>query len=78
MLESAEVAAAKAVKAEKKEAAFGWDSFNTKSLYNAYDKRASKIEVGAMVWGLGYLCVRVRVCVWGDLSNTKSLYNIAA
>jgi hypothetical protein len=30
-------------KNEKKETPFGWDSFNQKALYNAYDKRASKV-----------------------------------
>ncbi|KAI8469464.1 MAG: hypothetical protein J3K34DRAFT_279920, partial [Monoraphidium minutum] len=45
MLESAEVAEAKFKKNEKKETPFGWDSFNAKALYNAYTKRADKIEV---------------------------------
>ena len=45
MLESAEVAAAKAEKAKKKDAPFGWDSFNAKALYNAYGKRVAKLDV---------------------------------
>ncbi|GBF98417.1 peptidyl-prolyl cis-trans isomerase-like [Raphidocelis subcapitata] len=44
MLESAEVAAAKAKKQEKQETPFGWDSFNSKSLYNAYQKRADRMQ----------------------------------
>lgn len=32
-------------KDKKKEAAFGWDVFNQKSLYNAYKKRTGNVEV---------------------------------
>ena len=43
-IESVEVAAAKHKKKDKKEAAFGWDVFNQKTLYRAYKKRAGKVR----------------------------------
>ena len=43
-IETVEVAAAKHKKKEKKEAAFGWDVFNQKTLYKAYEKRANKVD----------------------------------
>eukprot|EP00873_Tetraselmis_striata_P023828 jgi/Tetstr1/444092/TSEL_003329.t2 len=42
-LQSLEAAELEYKKKAKKETPFGWDSFNQKALYNAYDKRASKI-----------------------------------
>jgi len=42
-IETAEVAAAKHKKKEKKEAAFGWDAFNQATLYRAYEKRTNKV-----------------------------------
>jgi hypothetical protein len=36
--------ARRALLQEKKETPFGWDSFNAKALYNAYAKRADKIQ----------------------------------
>jgi hypothetical protein len=66
MLESAEVAEAKYKKTEKAETPFGWDSFNSKSLYNAYAKRADKIEVGAPAG----LAARLLACVSRCIRNT--------
>jgi hypothetical protein len=43
-LESAEVAEAKYKKKEKKPAPFGWDAFNQQAVFNAAEKRASKIK----------------------------------
>lgn len=43
MLDTQEDAEAKYKKYEKKDAAFGWDIFNQKSLYNGYKKRTKNI-----------------------------------
>jgi pre-mRNA-splicing factor SYF2 len=40
-----QVAQAKYEKSAPKPAPFGWDAFNQAALYNAYDKRASKVPV---------------------------------
>ncbi|KAK7343343.1 hypothetical protein VNO77_12007 [Canavalia gladiata] len=45
MLDTQEAAQEKYKKWEKDPAPFGWDVFNQKTLYNAYKKRAKKIEV---------------------------------
>ncbi|KAK7270180.1 hypothetical protein RIF29_23138 [Crotalaria pallida] len=45
MLDTQEAAEMKYKKWEKDPAPFGWDVFNQKTLYNAYKKRSSKIEV---------------------------------
>eukprot|EP00210_Caulerpa_lentillifera_P005651 g5404.t1 len=42
-LETAEIAEDKHRKNEKKSAPFGWDVFNQKTLYKAYEKRADKV-----------------------------------
>lgn len=42
-LESAEYAELQYKKREKKGAAFGWDVFNQKSLYNAYKRRTDNV-----------------------------------
>ena len=44
-MESAEDAEQAYEKRKKKPAAFGWDVFNQKSLYNAYKKRTKQIDV---------------------------------
>ncbi|KAL3687152.1 hypothetical protein R1sor_013461 [Riccia sorocarpa] len=46
MLDTQEQAEQKYEKWEKKPAAFGWDVFNQKSLYNAYKKRSKNIPYG--------------------------------
>ncbi|KAL2629154.1 hypothetical protein R1flu_013840 [Riccia fluitans] len=46
MLDTQEQAEEKYEKWEKKPAAFGWDVFNQKSLYNAYKKRTKNIPYG--------------------------------
>ena len=45
LLDSVDVAEARAKKAVKKEAGFGWDAFNQQALYRAYEKRADAITV---------------------------------
>jgi hypothetical protein len=44
-IQTAEQAELQYKKREKKEAAFGWEIFNQKSLHNAYMKRAEKVCV---------------------------------
>ncbi|KAG6544021.1 hypothetical protein Mapa_014544 [Marchantia paleacea] len=46
LLDTQEQAEAKYEKWDKKPAAFGWDVFNQKSLYNAYKKRTKDIPYG--------------------------------
>ena len=47
LLQSADAAEQIYKKQKKKAETFGWDGFNQKSLYKAYEKRANKIEVDA-------------------------------
>ena len=48
-LETAETAAFKYEKAEKKAAPVGWEAFNQRTKAEAYDKRADKIPVDLAV-----------------------------
>jgi cyclophilin family peptidyl-prolyl cis-trans isomerase len=47
LLHSADAAEQSYKKQKKKAETFGWDGFNQTSLYKAYEKRASKVEVDA-------------------------------
>jgi hypothetical protein len=58
-IQTAEQAELQYKKREKKEAAFGWEVFNQKSLYNAYMKRAEKVGTpqGALsIYALQWPC----------------------